>query len=85
MDGHVDGNALAGLLSELFSFDVTTAHSRCASCGDVAVIARAMVCGGEQGRVVRCSHCGDVLMVVVNEPEGLRVQLRGMSWLDVAP
>lgn len=58
MDGHVDGNALAGMLSELFSFDVTLARCRCASCGDVAVIARAMVYGGEQGRVVRCSQWG---------------------------
>ena len=37
MIGHVDGNALAGVLSELFRFDVTTARMRCASCGDLAV------------------------------------------------
>ena len=83
MDGHVDGNALAGMFSELFSFDVTLARCRCASCGDVAVIARAHVYGGEQGRVLRCRRCGDVLMVVVTRPDGTRVQLRGMSWLEV--
>ena len=85
MNGHVDGNALAGVFSEFFSFDATLARSRCASCGDVAAIARAHVYGGEQGRVLRCRQCGDVLMVVVARPDGIRVQLRGMSWLDVEP
>jgi ribosomal protein S27E len=84
MDGHLDGNALAGVLSEFFVFDVTTARSRCASCGDIAVIARALVFGSEQARVIRCSHCGDVLMVVLQEPDGVRVHMRGMSWMDVA-
>jgi ribosomal protein S27E len=83
MIGHVDGNALAGVLSELFRFDVTTARLRCASCGDLAVLAKAMVYGGEQGLVVRCSACGDALMVVVQTGDRTRVQLRGAAWLEV--
>ena len=83
MIGHVDGNALAGVLSELFRFDVTTAAVRCASCGDRAVLARAMVYGGEQGLVVRCRACGDALMVIVQMGDRTRVQLRGAAWLEV--
>lgn len=83
MIGHVDGNALAGTLSELFRFDMTTARVRCASCGDLAVLARAMVYGGEQGMVVRCGECGDVLVVVVQTPESTRIHLRGAAWLEV--
>ena len=82
MLGHVDGNAIAGVLSELFRFDVTTARVRCASCGDVAVLARAMVYGGEQGLVVRCGECGDALMVVMQVPGGTRIQLRGAAWIE---
>ncbi|GAB3032667.1 DUF6510 family protein [Parafrigoribacterium mesophilum] len=82
MIGHVDGNAIAGELTELFRFEVTTARVRCASCGDVAVLARSMVYGGEQGLVVRCTECGDALMVIVRMPEHTRVQMRGMAWLD---
>lgn len=85
MAGHVDGNALAGVLSEVFSFDVTLARARCASCGDVSVLAKALVYGSEHGRVLRCCQCDDVLMVVVARPDGMRLQLRGMSWLDVGP
>lgn len=83
MIGHVDGNALAGVLTELFRFDATTARARCASCGDLAVLARAMVYGGDQGLVVRCAECGDALMVIVRTPGHTRVQLRGMAWLEV--
>ena len=82
MIGHVDGNALAGVLSELFRFDVTMARMRCASCGDLAVLARAMVYGGEQGLVVRCGACGDALMVVVPMGDRTRIQLRGAAWLE---
>jgi len=82
MDGHVDGNALAGLMSDIFAFDVTTAKARCMSCGEVRALAQDMVYGGEQGYVVRCQGCGDVLMVVVPEPGGVRMQMRGMSWLE---
>ncbi len=39
---HVDGNALAGPLSEVFRDDVTMALGRCTSCGDVSVLAEAL-------------------------------------------
>ncbi len=85
MVGHVDGNALAGLLSEVVQFEPTTARARCVSCGDVAVLAQAMVYRGEQGLVVRCKQCDGVLLAVVPVPGGMRLQLRGISWLEVHP
>ena len=84
MQGHVDGNAIAGLLSEIFTFDPTTATVRCSTCGHSAVLARAMVYGGEQGYVVRCLTCDSVLMVVVDSPEHRRIQMRGVAWLEAA-
>lgn len=83
MDGHVDGNALAGVMSDVFAFDVTTARARCLACGEVRALAQDLVYGGEQGYVVRCMVCEDVLMVVVPDPEGMRLQMRGMAWLEV--
>jgi hypothetical protein len=35
------------------------------------------------GYVVRCSQCDDVLMVVVEEPDSVCLELRGMAWLRV--
>lgn len=83
MDGHVDGNAIAGVMSDIFAFDVTTALARCRSCGETAALAQDMVYGGDQGYVVRCQGCDDVLMVLVPEPSGMRMQMRGIAWLEV--
>lgn len=83
MVGHVDGNALAGTLAELFRFEPTTARGRCGSCGRVAALAEGMVYRGEQGLVLRCVHCDAVLLTVVPIDGGMRVQLRGIGWLEV--
>lgn len=80
---HVDGNVLAGPLSDLFAVDITTASARCNGCGDIAVLARAMVYLDPTGYVVRCSHCDDVLMVVVAEAENLCLDLRGITLLRI--
>jgi hypothetical protein len=82
MQGHVDGNAIAGILSEVFAFDATCSIGRCSSCGDTGELARAMVYGGEQGYVVRCPACDNVLMVVVDSPDRRRIQMRGLAWLE---
>ena len=52
----LDGNAAAGLLSELFAVDVTTAVLTCGGCGAVAALAEAKVYGG-MGVVFRCAGC----------------------------
>lgn len=83
MSEHVDGNSLAGPLSELFAADLTTATARCLGCGDVSELARATVYPDPTGYVVRCAECADVLMVVVEEPDGVCIELRGMAWLKV--
>jgi Family of unknown function (DUF6510) len=82
MSGHVDGNALAGLLSEVFRIEPTVARGRCASCGSIAALAEGMVYGGEQGLVLRCHACDAVLLVAVNLGDAMRLQLRGIGWLQ---
>lgn len=83
MTSHVDGNALAGALSEVFRFEPTMARGRCTSCGDIAVLAEGMLYGGEQGLVLRCRTCDSVLLVVVQGGDGVRVHLRGIGWLEI--
>lgn len=80
---HLDGNVLAGPLSELFRDDMTTASGRCASCGDVSVLAEAIVYDADPGWCVRCHRCGEVLMTLVHAGERLRVDLRGVTALEV--
>ncbi|WP_104198672.1 DUF6510 family protein [Cryobacterium sp. Y29] len=83
MGEHIDGNALAGPLSDLFTFDPTTASARCSGCGDVSVLARAMVYAEPDTLVVRCAHCDDVLMTIVQAPDRFCIELRGMTWLKI--
>ncbi|MBU1587081.1 MAG: hypothetical protein KKH51_03945 [Actinobacteria bacterium] len=83
MSDHVDGNVLAGPLLELFREDMTTATARCAACGDVSVLATAMVYDAAPGWCVRCHVCGDVLMTFVRAAGRLRVDLRGITALEV--
>ncbi len=68
---HVDGNVLAGQLTELFAFDGTMASIHCPGCGAVEVLATAMVYMDDMGTVARCCHCDDVLLTVV-EGDGRR-------------
>jgi uncharacterized Zn finger protein len=76
---HLDGNVLAGPLSEVFDADMTLAVADCLGCGDESVLARAMVYADARGYVARCSACGDVLMLVLRTPSGTHVELVGVE------
>jgi ribosomal protein S27AE len=80
---HVDGNALAGPLSEVVDVDITTTSAKCAGCGDTAVLAQAMVYEKPHSFIVRCSRCDAVLMIVLQKREATEIDLRGIAWLGV--
>jgi hypothetical protein len=84
MPAYVDGNALAGPLSEVFRFDITRASGRCLGCGDVSVVAAAQVYETAMGSVVRCRACGSVLMTVVERADRTWIDLHGVTGLHVS-
>ncbi len=69
-DLRLDGNAAAGLLSEMFAADMTTAVGTCATCGATNVLAMAQLYMHAPGTVLRCPSCTAVLMCVVQFPDG---------------
>jgi len=73
----LDGNAVAGLLCELFARDVTTAEVRCSACGVVSEIGGTRVYGGIMGAIFRCTHCGSIVMRLVRTPAGTWFDMRG--------
>ena len=81
---HVDGNVLAGTLSEIFEHDMTTARGECAGCGHTAAIAVAHVYLSGAGTVVRCSTCGAVLFTIIDIDGHPRVNLSGVTLLRLA-
>jgi uncharacterized Zn finger protein len=84
MPASLDGNVLAGPLSEMFQFDATVALVECLHCGDVKVFAVAQVWEDDMGLVARCSSCGEVLMTVVDTATGTVVELRGVASLRIS-
>ena len=77
MDGtRLDGNAIGGLLRELFTLEMTTAESTCAGCGAVHLVGRVHVYLDAPGAVVRCPSCEQVLMKIVHG--------RGRYWIDLS-
>ena len=72
MDG-LDGNAIAGLLSDVFSAEMTTAEGTCANCGARGPVAETVVYLRAPGTVVRCRSCSSVMMVFATmRPDDVR-------------
>jgi hypothetical protein len=79
----LDGNAIGGLLLDVFGAELTAARGRCAACGAVAYVAEGVVHLRGPGTVVRCRSCGGVLMVIAATVRGIAcVDLRGLASLD---
>jgi Family of unknown function (DUF6510) len=81
----LDGNAIGGLLHEVFGAEMTDATGRCGSCGAIAPVAESVVYLHAPGTVVRCRSCTAVLMVFVRRAEMNCVDLFGLAALESTP
>jgi hypothetical protein len=79
----LDGNAAAGMLSELFVNDVTMATAVCRGCGSVGPIGRMLEYGHGMGIVLRCAACESVMLRVVRTPRALFVDASGAAVLSI--
>ena len=80
----LDGNAIGGMLFEVFGAELTTATGECASCGARGPVAETEVYLRAPGTVVRCRTCRNVLMVFVTVRETTCVDLLGLARLERA-
>ncbi|GAA3831171.1 DUF6510 family protein [Streptomyces chiangmaiensis] len=81
--GYVDGNALAGPLSEVFAVDVTAATSRCANCGCTGPLARLHVYRHAPGLVARCQQCGSVMLRTTRTRDAVWLDMGGVASLAI--
>jgi hypothetical protein len=81
-DDHVDGNALGGLLIDVFGREMTDAVGCCANCGAVNAVAALIVYRSGPGDVLRCPGCDSVLMVAASLSERPRVYVASLRWLE---
>ena len=78
----LDGNAVAGLLQEVFAVEMTTAVTTCAGCGASEPLGAMHVFRGA-GIVMRCPHCGNVLVTIVEAGERVCIGFPGARMLQV--
>jgi len=79
-----DGNALAGPLHDVFRVDLSTAVGRCTQCGRTGPMAEARVFDHAPGVVARCPSCDQVLLRLVRGSGRAWLDLRGLTYLQLA-
>jgi hypothetical protein len=79
---HVDGNAIAGVLEDIFGRDVTIVSGSCAGCGARREVGALHVYRAA-GIVVRCPDCDTVLMRIVVGRERTWLDARGLAAMQL--
>ena len=79
---HLDGNAIGGLLLDVFGAEMTAAQGVCGTCGAANPVGRLIVYRQAPGTVVRCPSCRSVLMVFVQKRGVACVDLMGLASLS---
>jgi Family of unknown function (DUF6510) len=79
----LDGNAVAGLLQEVFSIEMTSTIGTCGSCGSADPVGATRVFRGA-GVVLRCPTCDNPLVKIVRGDTRVWIGLPGVRALEVA-
>ena len=80
----LDGNAIGGLLIELFGTDLTGSIGVCASCGAEGHVATLDVYMHAPGVVGRCRSCGAVMIRIVRSETRTWLDLSGTRTIEIA-
>ena len=78
----LDGNAIGGLLIDVFGAEMTATASICGTCDATRPVAELVVYRQAPGTVVRCRTCSSVLMVFVKAHGVTGVDLSGLASLS---
>jgi hypothetical protein len=78
----LDGNAVAGLLREIFAVEMTTAVGTCNGCGAGNPVGATHVHRGA-GIVMRCPQCGNALVTIVKADARVWIGFPGVRTLQV--
>ena len=78
----VDGNAVAGMLGQVFTAEMTTATMTCGKCGMVNAIGSMHVFRGA-GIVMLCPHCDNGVARIVEAGTRIWMNFGGMQALQI--
>lgn len=77
----LDGNAVAGLLYEIFATEMTTSSTECASCGQTNDLGALFAFTQAPGVVLRCPICENIVLRIVKTGEATYLDARGAVFL----
>ena len=79
----LDGNALAGLLHELFDVEMTIAPVECATCGRYGELGSLWAFAESPGYVLRCPGCQNIVFRMTVTPDHIYLDARGAAYLRI--
>jgi uncharacterized protein DUF6510 len=83
MENKLDGNAAAGILQEIFPFDMTLVQATCTGCGATNAIGAAAAYLHGMGTIVRCPVCDKALIRVAQAKGRYLLDMRGVRVLEI--
>ncbi|TMJ98038.1 MAG: hypothetical protein E6G67_01390 [Actinobacteria bacterium] len=83
-ESRLDGNAVGGVLAEIFATEMTASLGTCAGCGATEPVGALHAYVRAPGVVVRCPHCSSVMIRIVrDEKDRVWLDIRGVSCLEI--
>jgi len=80
-DRTLDGNAVAGMLEQVFGADMTAADTECAGCGRDGELGTLLAYTNAPGVVLRCPACSAVMLRMVETPRGTLIEAKGLAYV----
>lgn len=77
----LDGNAVAGLLVDIFGVDMTVSPTACVQCGREGDLATLLAFTQAPGIILRCPACESVVLRIVQTPNAMYLDARGTIYL----
>lgn len=79
----LDGNAMAGVLYDLFDMEMTVAWLECATCGRHGELGSLWAFMESPGYVLRCPACQEVVLRLAVTPTRVYLDTRGATYLCI--
>jgi hypothetical protein len=80
----LDGNGVAGMLTEIFSAEMTAAPTECAACGKDSAMGELLAFTQAPGVILRCPACEAAMVRVVRTNQFTYLDARGAVYLRIA-
>ncbi len=77
----LDGNAVAGVLREIFTMEMTVSVAQCAHCGCEGQVGSLWAFVRGSGIVLRCPGCENIMLRITRTPDRVYLDARGAAYL----